>query len=210
MKTVQFVLAAVSLAGCASILSACATSPPSDTVRDQYGQQRVAPITNFHVVDVVDSKALYRGAQPNDEQWKFLADLGVKTVLKLNEYVGATSTLEQERQAAEKYGIRLVPLTMQPEDFPNNLNPSVMPANDQVRAALAVMEDARNRPLYIHCSHGRDRTGLLVAMYRVRQNNYCKDKAFAEMKALGHNSLLPGLKKTLYLDDTVENASCLK
>jgi hypothetical protein len=210
MKTNPLLRVAIELAICATVLGGCATAPKSDSVPDRYGQQRVAPIANFHVVDTVESKAMYRGAQPSEDEWRFLGDLGVKTVLKLNKYVGSDNTSEQERLAAEKYGIRLVPVLMPPEDFPHNFNPFATPTNDEIKAALDLMEDKSNWPLYIHCSHGHDRTGLLVAMYRIRQNNYCKNKAFAEMKALGYNSLLPGLRNTLYRDDIVENASCLK
>jgi rhodanese-related sulfurtransferase len=211
MKTRRLFRPGIESAIVASVLGGCAIAPQSDSVRDQHGHAQLAPIVNFHVVDAVESQAMYRGAQPNDEsQWAFLHDLGVTTVLKLNEYVGAQSTAEEERLAAKKYGIRVVPVFVPPEDFPHNLNPFAAPSDTELKAALEVMEDPRNRPLYIHCSHGRDRTGLLVALYRIRQNNYCKDKAFAEMKTLGHNLLLPGLRHTLYDDTIVENPACIK
>lgn len=211
MKTRPFLRAAIQLAICASVLSGCANIPKSDSILDQTGQAQVAPIGNFHLVDTVASKAMYRGAQPSgDAQWKYLSGLGVKTVLKLNQYAGTQSTVEEERLAAEKYGIRVVPVFMPPEDLPHNFNPWAAPDDAQIKTALAVMEDSGNWPLYIHCSHGRDRTGLLVAMYRIRQNNFCKDKAFAEMKSNGHNMLLPGLRKALYRDDIAQNATCIK
>lgn len=212
MKTKPFHRQATGLAIVVAILSGCATAPKSDTVPDQQGQARVAPIGNFHVVDTMESKPMYRGAQPADDaQWAFLSGLGVKTVLKLNEYVGQGSTVEQERQAAEKYGIRVIPAYMQPEDYPRTLNPFAVPADADVKAALKVMEDPANRPLYIHDSHGRDTAGLLVAMYRLRQNNFCKDKAFDEMKQFGHNPLLrPGLRRAFYRDDVGQNSACTK
>lgn len=211
MKNKPFVRTAITLAICGSVLGGCAIAPPSDVVADQSGQARPSPIFNFHLVDRVASKAMYRGAQPADEsQWAFLASIGVKTVLKLNQYAGAQDTAEQERLAAERNGIRLVPAFMPPEDFPHNLNPFAAPSDAAMQAALAVMEDPGNWPLYVHCSHGRDRTGLLVAMYRIRRNNYCKDKAFAEMKSFGHNLMLPGLRRTLYRDDMMEHSSCIK
>ncbi|WP_155510414.1 tyrosine-protein phosphatase [Pseudomonas fluorescens] len=66
------------------------------------------------------------------------------------------------------------------------------------------------RPLWVHCSHGKDRTGLVVALYRVAHNNYCKDNAYKEMNDYGHNRLLFGLKNVLYSDDVKEHADCIK
>jgi protein tyrosine/serine phosphatase len=210
MKSLRLVRGVPQVMICAALLGGCATAPTSDSYSDQAGVQRVAPIENFHSVDQVGSKAMYRGAQPAADQWSFLKARGVKTVLKLNEYAGFNSSTEQEQLAARANGIRLVEVFMPPEDFPHNVNPFAAPTDAQLAEALAVMENPENWPLYVHCSHGRDRTGLLVALYRIRKNNYCKDKAFAEMKSYGHNGALLGLKKVIYRDGTPKSASCLK
>jgi hypothetical protein len=46
------------------------------------------------------------------------------------------------------------------------------------------------RPIYVHCEHGRDRTGLVIALYRVRYEGWTAERAAAEMRAFGHTGRL--------------------
>jgi len=51
------------------------------------------------------------------------------------------------------------------------------------------MADPGNRPLVIHCQHGADRTGALVALYRVVVQGWSKADAVREMDEGGfHHS----------------------
>ena len=45
---------------------------------------------------------------------------------------------------------------------------------------------------FVHCAHGQDRTGLVVAVYRVR-HGWTKAQAQAEMLRLGFHPTLLGL-----------------
>jgi protein tyrosine phosphatase (PTP) superfamily phosphohydrolase (DUF442 family) len=52
-------------------------------------------------------------------------------------------------------------------------------------------------PVLIHCQHGEDRTGLVVAAYRVRINGWSKESAMAEARKYGYHSWINfGLNKT--------------
>ena len=42
-------------------------------------------------------------------------------------------------------------------------------------------------PVYLHCEHGRDRTGLLVAFYRIRYEGWSVDRAYQEWRDMGHH-----------------------
>ena len=56
---------------------------------------------------------------------------------------------------------------------------------------------AASRPVLVHCREGRDRTGLVVAAYRVRQMRWSKEAAMAEAIALGYrHSINFGLNRT--------------
>ena len=46
---------------------------------------------------------------------------------------------------------------------------------------------------FVHCEHGQDRTGLIVALYRVKVNGWDKPKSEKEMLALGFHKELHGL-----------------
>jgi hypothetical protein len=94
-----------------------------------------------------------------------LKRIGVTTVLKLNKYSSRVEE-DEERAAAGSHGLGYNPVLMQPEDFPYNWNPWAAPTPKQVLEALSVLEDQKNGKVFIHCSKGKDRTGLLVALYR--------------------------------------------
>jgi protein tyrosine/serine phosphatase len=187
-------------------LAACATQtrPSADVARVD---PHPAPINNFQIVDV---NGLYRGGQPTEERdWVYLKNIGIRTVIKLNKY----SSLKEERDelsSAKEHGINVIEIPMQPEDWPHNWNLWAAPTNEQVNKAVRALEHKENWPVYIHCSHGKDRTGLIVAIYRVRNNNYCKNTAYNEMNFYGANVFLFGPRHVLYGEDIKENAGCIK
>lgn len=53
------------------------------------------------------------------------------------------------------------------------------------------------RPVLIHCQYGRDRTGLVIAAYRVTVQGWSKDSAMKEAVDMGYHRILNmGLNKT--------------
>src|SRR5262249_45716480 len=63
--------------------------------------------------------------------------------------------------------------------------------DDRVFEALKIMADPQNRPLLIHCQQGADRTGAMVALYRVVVQGWPAEKAVEEMTRGGyHHSAL--------------------
>ena len=194
------------LCGCLT-LAACATPTRQSAIVEGVGP---APIINFQVVE---PGRLYRGAQPveNDKQddWAYLKKIGVKTVLKLNRY-SSDVTEESELASAKRHGIIVQEVLMPPEDFPHNWNLWATPTDEQISKAVSVLEDRKNGKIFIHCSKGKDRTGLIVAIYRVRNDNYCKSKASSERDWYGANPILFGMKKVLYGKNIDENPACIK
>lgn len=200
---------ALALSGCLT-LAACATATrPSADIAGV--DPHPAPIFNFQVVDA--KNGLYRGGQPieNDQRddWQYLKSIGIKTVIKLNRYSSYVNE-ENELASAQRHGINVKEILMQPDDFPHNWNLWSTPTDEQIETAVSMLEDKNNWPIYIHCSHGKDRTGLIVAIYRVRNDNYCKSKASEEMDFYGANPFLLGLKKILNRKDISENINCIK
>ncbi len=97
---------------------------------------------------------------------------------------------------------------MQPEDFPRNWNPWASPDSDDLMKAIEVLENRGNGKVLVHCSHGKDRTGLVVAVYSLRNKNLCKNAAYEQMKYYGANPMLFGIKPMLDSPDIKENPSC--
>ena len=61
------------------------------------------------------------------------------------------------------------------------------PDEQKVGEILALMKDAAKNPILIHCQAGQDRTGLVVALYRVHVMGWSTEKARDEMLALGYH-----------------------
>lgn len=53
-----------------------------------------------------------------------------------------------------------------------------------IKLAVDIIADLSLRPLYVHCRHGRERTGLVIARYRMTCGWSATDAA-AEMRAMG-------------------------
>lgn len=186
-------------------LTACMThTQPSAVIAGI--SPKPAPVFNFQVVSTGSdgASAVYRSGQPTEDDWGYLEQLGIKTVIKLNQFSGKVSS-EDEVKAARAHHIAIIPVYMPPEDLPHNLDLSAHPDKKVLEQALSALANS-NRPVLVHCSHGKDRTGLVIAAYRIRYNNWCKKDAIKEMEYYGTNPLLTGLKPML--DDIGESPSC--
>jgi tyrosine-protein phosphatase SIW14 len=117
-------------------------------------------IKNFHRV----SDALYRCAQPEDADFASIEKLGVRTVVNLRhehgDHLPTNSHLREIR----------IPMTAEE------------PTLAHVEAFLKVMADTNNLPVLVHCRRGADRTGLMVASYRIVLEDWDKEKAIREMR----------------------------
>lgn len=149
-------IAAMAGAGCASIRPHTASSP----------------LPNFHRVDA----GLYRGGQPTAEGFRRLADLGVKTVVSLRAYGHSARQEQAERRQVEALGMRWVSLPMRMY---------WRPSGEQVAEFLALTGAEAAGPVFIHCQHGEDRTGSMVAVYRVARHGWAWEAAYAEALSLG-------------------------
>ncbi len=176
---------------------------PSADISTQKPHQSSIP--NFQVVI---QNGVYRSGQPNGElDWQYLEDIGIKTVVKLNEF-SADVDKDEEQRMADKHRIKLVPIYMQPEDWPHNWNPWVRPDLKDVLRAVEVLEARGNEKILVHCSKGKDRTGLVVAVFSVRNKNLCKETAYSQMRHYGTSPLLFGLKPVLDSPEVKQNPDC--
>jgi protein tyrosine/serine phosphatase len=54
-----------------------------------------------------------------------------------------------------------------------------------VKRALSAITDPANQPVFLHCAQGRDRTGVVVAVYRMEVDGWSNAEAEAEMQTFG-------------------------
>jgi len=111
---------------------------------------------------------LYRGGQPDADGIAWLKSIGVKTVINLRHYHGDT-----EGQRVTAAGMRYERIPLESSDAPRRA---------QVLRFMELVNDAANRPVYVHCLHGVDRTGTLMAVYRMEMEGWSNAEAFAEME----------------------------
>jgi uncharacterized protein (TIGR01244 family) len=129
----------------------------------------VEGVGNFQKVD----EHVYRGAQPTAEGFSNLNKLGIKLVIDLRE-PGDRSASENKIVSAA--GMKYVSVPMYGMETP---------ANDSVRKVLALLEDHSSGPVFVHCKRGADRTGGIIACYRIEHDGWKNEKALVEARSMG-------------------------
>lgn len=109
--------------------------------------------------------SLYRSEQPSKKGMMQLQQLGIKTVLNFRNHHNDKNEVIRAQLLIERLA----------------LNTNKITYADIVQT-LKVMKKAR-KPILIHCLHGSDRTGCMIAAYRLVYNNYTKEQAIAELTA---------------------------
>ena len=134
-------------------------------------------VPNFHRVN----EHVFRGGQPSAEAWPSLANLGVKTVIDLRR-TDEHSTAEESR-AVEAAGMRYVNVPMKGV---------VAPSNEQIGKVLDLLNS--DEPVFVHCRRGSDRTGAVIACYRIQHDGWRSKQALNEAKSFGLSWTQMGLK----------------
>jgi protein tyrosine/serine phosphatase len=111
---------------------------------------------------------IYRGGQPEDDEYEQLAALGIKTVIDLRE-----DPERYARRAAQSAGLQYINIRL------NSKRPPTTQESDQF---LQLVNDQNNWPVFAHCAGGRHRTGVLLAVYRMEMDGWNARQAYAEMK----------------------------
>ncbi len=129
---------------------------------------------------------VYRSKQPDDEDMRMLASMGIRSILNLREY-------HSDDDEAQDSGLDLfhVPVAAGEVD-----DPFIVKALRAIRQA--------DKPILIHCWHGSDRTGVVSAMYRMVFQNWPREQAVDEFINGGfgyHASFYPNIEHYLQTVD---------
>lgn len=128
------------------------------------------------------SETIKRGGRPEMSDILSLRQQGYKTIINLENDRGP---VEREKQYAESLGFQYIS---------NPMSAFEKPDDAAIDALLEVMQNPENQPIFIHCLHGRDRTGLVSGLYRVFVDNWTADAAYDEMLNLGFRPFFYNLK----------------
>jgi tyrosine-protein phosphatase SIW14 len=127
----------------------------------------VPGIKNFDQVDA----HVYRGAQPSDEGFAYLAKIGVKTIIDLRE-TGSRSKAEERTVSGA--GMKYISVPM------GGLTP---PTDSQITRILNVLNDDSAGPVFVHCRRGADRTGAVIGAYHIQHDQWDNARALQDAKA---------------------------
>ncbi|PYP86838.1 MAG: hypothetical protein DMF61_11565 [Blastocatellia bacterium AA13] len=144
------------------------------------GQEAAAykELPNFRKIN----DQIYGGGQPRTKGLSKLAELGIKTVVNLR---GVDNQTRAEEQEAGVLGLRYYSIPM-----PGLARPS----DEQVAKVFALLNDQANWPIFVHCNHGSDRTGTILACYRISHDRWTDDRAISEAKQYGMSWIEFGMR----------------
>lgn len=117
-------------------------------------------LTNLYKID----EDIFRCEQPDEKSFKELEKLGIKSVLNLRNKHSDSLFLQDSPLQCFKVNMEAKDIT-----------------DDEMILALKALKDAP-KPIVVHCKHGADRTGVVIAMYRVIFQDWTKEKAIGELK----------------------------
>lgn len=120
---------------------------------------------------VVEDGVLYRSAQPTARQIANLKEnYGIRTLLIVRE--GDSERVAEEIAYARAHDLNVVHIPVKSrEPIPD----------EQVSEFFRCVDEPANRPVLMHCSAGRHRTGYLCALYRLERQGWTLDRAVDEL-----------------------------
>ena len=116
---------------------------------------------------------LFRGGQPSEAGINALAELGIKTVIYLRD--------GKEHARLEEKWVRAAGMNFIHEPERNWRKPK----RGSIESTIEKLDLAENQPVFVHCRRGADRTGTIIAIYRITRDGWTGKEANTEAKKFG-------------------------
>jgi hypothetical protein len=112
---------------------------------------------------------VWRGHAPDSQGIETLKEMGVRTIIDFRTH-GEGEGLAQDPD------VHYVRMPFSATDAP---------PQEIVDRFLVIVTDPDRLPVFFHCRYGKDRTGAMAALYRIRVQGWEPEKAVREMKYFG-------------------------
>ena len=167
---------------------------PTTAIPQGGGQPTVTPVvtpvismnpSSFNPNDVPNfaqvNATLFRSGHPTVTGINALKAQGIKTILSFESGAIGDGDSATEKQAALAAGINYQEVPM------SGISP---PTVASISLALSIISASMSQPMLVHCAHGSDRTGMVVAAYHIRVDKWPVATAKSDMYKYGHSMFL--------------------
>jgi hypothetical protein len=124
--------------------------------------QRDVPVRNY---GVIWAHQLTRSGLPDSEGWIWLRQQGVRSIVTFR------TENDVDYWALDFEHVMHIPISG-----------SVMPTETQAVEFLKFIQAPANQPVHIHCTAGRDRTGMMTALARYSIDGWTLENALSEAR----------------------------
>ena len=171
----------------------------------QYNQEVLGKLDDYVVNFQLVSEQVLRGGQPDEDALKLLREAGIKLVVNLRHHSKSSppaassysffrrhsddDEIDEEREICQRIGIRFHNISL------DGIN---APSFEDIDRFVSLFQERENTPMYVHCLHGRERTGFMLAAYRIKIQAWTVDEAYKEMLQQGFDPLRTVLSDALF------------
>ena len=164
-------------------------------------QEAADLLFNFQIV----SPVVTRGGQPDEVSLQLLQQAGIKLVVNLRHHSKAAPAstsvpglfrrasddeeIEEEQEIARRLGLRFLNISLDGVNAPGFAD---------IDRFVELFQDAGNLPMYVHCLYGKERTGFMLAAYRIKIEKWTVAEAYKEMLQQGFDPLRTTLSDALF------------
>jgi len=123
---------------------------------------------------------LYRGGQPKGAGYEHLKEMGIDIVID-----GRLTGKNKEKRDVTEAGMKFVSVPWH----------CLFPRDEVFAKFLKVIHDNPDNKIFVHCRYGDDRTGMMIAAYRMADEGWTPEEARKEMDKFGfHRMVCPSLE----------------
>lgn len=144
-----------------------ADTPSRDVPHAAAQKIRVPGVANFGEV----TPTLFRGAQPTERGFENLSKMGIAIVVDLRE----GGEVQREEKEVTANGMKFVAISWNCRD----------PKDEYFAKFLTLLRENPGKKVFVHCHAGVDRTGMMIASYRMADQGWTAEESLQEMKSFG-------------------------